>query len=169
MLLALRPRRAGEADPRQVVASGGSTLATHGGVAGGTVAVGGNVQGDVIVAMDAADLLARLGQRRPPADLTRATKAYLDYLVEYYRCLDLRGMGVSDRFPLRLPLLDMYVPLRARREAPAGETWERKLRLAGREPTAEEVDSLGRRLGGPLPVLELSPADVGPLRPGVRG
>jgi len=54
-----------------------------------------------------------------------------------------------------MPLLDMYVPLKARREAPAGETWERKLRLAGREPGAEELAGMGERLGEPAPVLEL--------------
>ena len=33
--------------------------------------------------------------------------------------------------PLRLPLLDLYVPLKARLELPEGETW-RRLKLAGR-------------------------------------
>jgi hypothetical protein len=91
-----------------VTAHGGSQIAMDGGVAAGKVAVGGDVHGDVIVAMDAALLLDRLGEKRPPADLKQATGAYLDYLVDYYRCLDLRGMGISDRVPLRLPLLDMY-------------------------------------------------------------
>jgi hypothetical protein len=39
-----------------------------------------------------------------PADPARVTRTYLEYLVEYYRYLDLRGMGVSDRVSLRLPL-----------------------------------------------------------------
>jgi hypothetical protein len=132
-----------------VTAHGGSQIAVDGGVAGGQVAIGGDVQGDVIVAMDASRLLGQLGAKRPPPDLTQATGAYLDYLVDYYRCLDLRGMGISDRVPLRLPLLDMYVPLKARREAPPGETLDRELRLAGRRPGSEEMEGMGRRLGEP--------------------
>src|ERR1044071_32847 len=46
----------------------------------------------------------------PPQDLTRVTERYLEHLVDRYRHLDFRGMGVSDRVPLRLPLLDMYIP-----------------------------------------------------------
>src|SRR6185312_11436975 len=49
-----------------------------------------------------------------PADLTQATATYLKFLVERYRYLDFKGLGVSDRVPLRLPLLEMYVPLKAR-------------------------------------------------------
>jgi len=56
---------------------------------------------------------------KPPADL-KATETYLKYLVERYRYLDFKGFGVSDRVPLRLPLLEMYVPLKARVEAPEG-------------------------------------------------
>lgn len=69
-----------------------------------------------------------IGERRPAPDLARVTERYLEHLVDRYRHLDFRGMGVSDRAPLRLPLLDMYIPLkarvdpaeRARREDPAG-------------------------------------------------
>jgi CRP-like cAMP-binding protein len=46
--------------------------------------------------------------------------------------LDFKGMGMSDRVPLRLPLTQMYVPLKARIELPEGETWAQELRLAGR-------------------------------------
>lgn len=84
--------------------------------------------------------------------------------MDYYRCLDLRGMGVSDRVPLRLPLLEMFVPLKARREAPLGETPDREsreLRLAGRRPGAEEIEGMGERLGGPMPVLDLLKAHDG--------
>lgn len=157
VVLLVRPwriRGKGNAVQPAVTAHGRSQIATTGGVAGGQVAVG-RVQGDMIVAMDPELLLERIGQRRPAADLTQATGSYLEYLVEYYRYLDLRGMGVSDRVPLRLPLLDMYVPLKARREAPAGETWERQLRVAGRQASPEELEGLGERLGAPLPVLEL--------------
>lgn len=89
-----------------------------------------------------------------PADLTQATATYLKFLVERYRYLDFKGLGVSDRVPLRLPLLEMYVPLKARVEAPKGETWDR-LRLAGRKPTEAETEALGPRVSEPQPILSL--------------
>ncbi len=70
--------------------------------------------------------------RKPEIDLRPATSQYLAFLVNKYRFLDFKGMGVSDRVPLRLPLLDMYVPLKARIEMPDGDTWTRELPLAGR-------------------------------------
>jgi len=151
-----RPRKEAPPDRSTVTADAGSLVGVNGGVAGGQVGVGGHVYGNVVVvAMDAKPFLESLGEKRPSADLTHATRAYLEYLVDFYRCLDLRGMGVSDRVPLRLPLLEMYVPLKARREAPPGETLDRQLRLAGRRPGAEEMESLAGRLGEPVPVLDL--------------
>ncbi|HEX3553088.1 MAG TPA: SUMF1/EgtB/PvdO family nonheme iron enzyme [Thermoanaerobaculia bacterium] len=91
---------------------------------------------------------------KSPVDLTQATETYLKYLVERYRYLDFKGLGVSDRVPLRLPLLEMYVPLKARVEAPEGETWDR-LRLAGRKPTEAETEALGLRVSEPQPILSL--------------
>jgi len=88
------------------------------------------------------------------ADLTQATASFLKFLVERYRYLDFKGLGVTDRVPLRLPLLEMYVPLKARVEAPEGETWER-LRLAGRKPTEAETEALGPRVSEPQPILDL--------------
>lgn len=106
--------------------------------------------------VDSQRLLTQLGESHPPEDLTRATKSYLEYLVECYRYLDFRGMGVSDRVPLKLPLLEMYVPLKARMETPEGETWTRTaVRLAGRSATEAETEGMGQRLSGPLPVLDL--------------
>lgn len=121
----------------------------------------GELNGNVIVLQPGAgpvdpNLLSFLqGERCPPADLTRATARYLEYLVDFYRYLDFRGMGVSDRIPLRLPLLEMYVPLKARMETPDGETWGRTLRIGGRAATREEIEGMGERLSGPLPVLDL--------------
>jgi formylglycine-generating enzyme required for sulfatase activity len=125
------------------------------------VAVGRDIRGNVIVIQAGAGLLDSerfwqlLGGQRPSEDLVEATKRYLEYLLDYYCYLDLRGMGVSDRVPLRLPLLEMYVPLKARLETPEGETWARDIRLAGREPTAKEMEDMGRRLSDPRPVLDL--------------
>ncbi|HHH42155.1 MAG TPA: hypothetical protein ENK56_09160, partial [Chloroflexi bacterium] len=93
------------------------------------VAVGGDVSGsalatgdeslavvagrDVIITAD-PDRLWWAIRRRPPAEeLRRATDHYLRALVARYRYLDFKGMGISDRVPLRLPLLEMYVPLQA--------------------------------------------------------
>jgi formylglycine-generating enzyme required for sulfatase activity len=85
----------------------------------------------------------------------KTTRAYLSFLQERYQYLDFKGMGVSDRVPLKLPLLQMYVPLKARVEMPEGETWARDLRLAGRALTPEEAEEVGERLSGPQPLLEL--------------
>jgi formylglycine-generating enzyme required for sulfatase activity len=99
-------------------------------------------------------------RKSAPADLTQATEIYLNFLVERYRYLDFKGLGISDRVPLRLPLLEMYVPLKARVEAPNGETWDR-LRLAGRKPTEMEVGILGMRVSEPQPILDLMKAQDG--------
>ena len=87
--------------------------------------------------------------------LQAATESYLHYLLDRYRFLDLKGMGVSDRVPLRLPLLDLYVPLKARLTLPEGETWQRGLKLAGRRLTEEEQEALTGRLSEAQPVLAL--------------
>lgn len=103
--------------------------------------------------MSPDELWRRIGDRHPAADVARITERYLEHLVDRYRFLDFRGMGVSDRAPLRLPLLDMYVPLKARVDTPEGETWER-VHVAGRAPCEEERVAL-RRLSEPRPVLDL--------------
>ncbi|MCP4685295.1 MAG: hypothetical protein GY867_07580, partial [bacterium] len=89
------------------------------------------------------------------AGLQQATERYLTHLLDRYRYLDFKGMGVSDRVALRMPLLEMYVPLKARIEMPEGETWSRELRLAGRQVSPEEAEVMGRRLSEPQPLLEL--------------
>jgi hypothetical protein len=70
-------------------------------------------------------LLRSFGLPAPSEDLTRVTEEYLEFLVDLYRYIDFRGMGVSYRVPLRLSMLEMYVPAKARCEIPVGETWER--------------------------------------------
>ncbi|MGD9099060.1 MAG: NACHT domain-containing protein, partial [Anaerolineae bacterium] len=110
-------------------------------------------------------------QRLSEVELRQATAGYLAHLLDCYRYLDFRGMGVSDRVPLRLPLVEMYVPLKARIELPEGETWPRDLlagrrgelveasgqalRLAGRRVNGEQAGAIGRGLGAPTPVLDL--------------
>lgn len=70
--------------------------------------------GNIIIIADqvAADFWRQFRGQRP--DLQQATSQYLAYLVRQYRYLAFKGMGVSDRVPLRLPLMEMYVPLKAR-------------------------------------------------------
>ena len=115
-----------------------SVVAAEGGTAAGQVAVGRDVQGDVILVANPDTLWEVIPDRLPEADLRKATKDYLTFVVDRYRYLDFRGMGVSDRVPLTLPLVDLYVPLKARIELPEGETWARNLRVAGRRLTEEE-------------------------------
>ena len=113
-----------------------------------------NVAGDLTITDP--DRLWQAIRHRPPAqDLRQSTQQYLAYLVDRYRFLDLKGMGVSARVPLRLPLVEVYVPLEARVELPEGETWSRGLRLAGRAMPGEEEAELSERLSAPQPVLDL--------------
>ena len=84
---------------------------------------------------------------------SQAVDKYLSLIHDEYYYLAFKGMGVSDRIPLRLPLMDMYVPLKVRIELPEGETWRRDLKLAGRQMTTEEAQNIGQR--EPQPVLEL--------------
>ncbi len=82
-------------------------------------------------------------------------KDYLSHLGARYRYLDFKGMGVFDKAPLRIELLDMYVPLKARIELPEGETWARQLRVAGKPVGDQEEEAMGRRVSEPQSLLEL--------------
>lgn len=93
--------------------------------------------------------------RQAEISFTQETDHYLTFLMHRYRFLELQGMGVIDRLPLQLPLLEMFVPLRGRIELPSGETWARALKVAGRHPSTEEIEAMGQRLSDPLPVLDL--------------
>ena len=116
--------------------------------------------GDLIIADP--DVLWRVLRCRPAEpELRAATAQYLTHLVTVHRYLSFTGMGMADRVPLRLSLLEMYVPLRARVERPEGETWARDLRVAGRQIGAEEAEALGQRLSEPLPVLDLLAKNAG--------
>ncbi len=96
-----------------------------------------------------------LGLRKPSPDLQRALRTYLEYVVDRYRYLDFKGLGVADRIPLRLELIDLFVPLKARIEMPKGETWARDLELAGRRMADPERVAAGERLSEPVPLLGL--------------
>lgn len=141
---------------------GDGTLAQgSGAVAGGEVGVGGNVHGSVLVTNIHADPLTAealwrdIARHRPAPDLAASTDRYLAHLTDRYRYLDFRGMGITDRVALKLPLLQMYVPLKARREMPEGETWSRELKVAGRSVSGPEREAMGERVSEPLPLIGL--------------
>lgn len=122
-----------------------------------SVAVQGDVHDSTIVHAQTVVLANRFWEGHKPAlpapGLKQATTAYLNYLLDRHYYMNMKGMGVSDRIPVRLNLLDLYVSLRARLELPEGETWRRDLRLAGREVSADTLEPL--HLGDPAPVLEI--------------
>ncbi len=137
-LLGYRRRRAetaGLPSGAQVQTEGGAVLTAPVSTAGGDF-VGRDL--NVIIPRSARDILRPLRPRISPDALQHATEEYLRYLLDRHRYLNLKGMGVSDRVPLRLPLLDLYVPLRARLELPE-----------------EEHEALTGRLSEPQPVLDL--------------
>ncbi|HSG38010.1 MAG TPA: SUMF1/EgtB/PvdO family nonheme iron enzyme, partial [Thermoanaerobaculia bacterium] len=134
---------------------GSGAIAQSGSVAAGAEgqAAGRDIVNIHVQPAEAEAFLRQLGLPQP--DLEEATRVYLRYLVDAYQYLDLRGMGISDRVALKLPLLEMYVPLEAHLHTPEGETWARQLRVAGRTPDAEEEADMGERLSEPVPVLDL--------------
>jgi formylglycine-generating enzyme required for sulfatase activity/energy-coupling factor transporter ATP-binding protein EcfA2 len=77
----------------------------------------------------------------PPSDLKRLRADYLAYLGRSYRALDFKGIPQLETLSRDLLLEDVYVPLVARPELPAGETWERRLagRAFGLEALPDEV------------------------------
>lgn len=121
-------------------------------------AIKGDISDSTVIHAQTVVLAERLWRGVEPSlpamNLQQATRAYLNYLIDRHYYLNLKGMGVSDRIPLRLRLLDLYVPLKARLELPEGETWKRDLRLAGRSVTAAEHQQ-PLRLSNPVPVLEI--------------
>ena len=123
-----------------------------------SIAIGRDVSDSTIINVETMLVAEKFWHGLHPAiavaDLQAATRVYLVCLLDRHRYLNFKGMGVSDRVPLRLALLDLYVPLSARLELPEGETWQRQLRLAGR-PLAEAEEHGALRLSEPQPVLKL--------------
>lgn len=119
-----------------------------------SVAVGGSITDSAIIHGQTIVLADRFWRDLQPAlpaeSIKEATAAYLAYLTDRHYYLSLKGMGVSDRVPLKLKLLDLYVPLKARMELPEGETWKRELNLAGRD-LSEYEDAL--HFGEPVQLL----------------
>lgn len=122
-----------------------------------SIAVGGSVTDSAIIHGQTIVLADRFWRDLKPAmpteKLRESTAAYLSYLTDRHYYLSLKGMGISDRVPLRLKLLDLYVPLKARMELPEGDTWKRDLSLAGREVTNEEQELV--HFGEPVLLLKV--------------
>ncbi|HNA89154.1 MAG TPA: SUMF1/EgtB/PvdO family nonheme iron enzyme [Anaerolineales bacterium] len=122
----------------------------------GSVAVGGSITDSAIIHGQTIVLADRfwrdLQPALPPDIIKQATAAYLAFLTDRHYYLSLKGMGVSDRVPLKLKLLELYVPLKARMELPEGETWKRDFSLAGRD-IAEYEDAF--HFGEPVPLLDV--------------
>ncbi len=120
-----------------------------------------DVQGIVITGNDNAVFVGDgilqkyLPKQAGKSKIRQATQSYLTHVIDTYRYLDFKGMGVSDRVPLRLHLTEMYVPLKARIELPEGETWARDLRIAGRHMSEEEAEDVSRKLSEPTPIVDL--------------
>ena len=162
------PSRSQPLAPTPIIVSKTKTEAEDHGVAAtigdkvsGQVSVGENIHptniGTVNVFLGGDFDQSREGGEKDSAseDISAATGSYLTYLVDRYKYLELKGMGISDRVSLKLPLREMYVPLKARVEVPAGDTWARHLKLAGRRVSEVEAAEMGERLSKPLPALDL--------------
>ncbi len=107
-------------------------------------------------ASDIARQNPRAKQNPPSPDHSATLRQYLGFVEDKHQYLNFKGLGIADRVPLKLPLLDLYVPLKARLELPPGEKAdERRWTLAGRGNNVETPDAHGLRLGEPQPVLDL--------------
>jgi formylglycine-generating enzyme required for sulfatase activity len=120
-----------------------------------SIAVGGGVTDSAIIHGQTIVLADRfwrdLQPALPPETIREATAAYLAYLTDRHYYLSLKGMGVSDRVPLKLKLLHLYVPLKARMELPEGDTWKRDISLAGRDVAGQDT----LHFGEPVPLLDV--------------
>ena len=74
--------------------------------------------------------ILQMGSFTPPTELAELRRDYLAHLERSFYALDFKGIPQLRTLPSALALEEVYVPLMARPELPAGETWER--RLAGR-------------------------------------
>ena len=121
--------------------------ATHGGVA---------VNGELHLHLEqtAGQVWRGARPKLSAGAIQQSTVEYLKYILDRHRYLTMKGMGPAENVPLQLKLLDLYVPLQARREVPKGDTWERQLKLAGRSLSEADAEAAqGLRLGEPEPVL----------------
>ena len=126
----------------------------------GGLAAGGDIHIDikeVVIGEVARQVWAGTKPGLDEKTLKAATEEYLCYIYDRHIYLTMKGMGPTETVSLKLKLLDLYVPLKARREVPIGETWDRELRLAGRKTIIDSVHDINHplRLGKPEPVIEI--------------
>jgi energy-coupling factor transporter ATP-binding protein EcfA2 len=149
-----------EEDLRPLVDTGGGSFVNGGVDTGGGDFTGRDktvIHTEQVNIIQSAEQIARgLRSSLSPSQLKNLTEEYLKYIFDRHQFLTMKGMGPSENVPLQLKLLELYVPLKARQELPKGETWERGLKLAGRDlhegnPEAAQV----LRLGEPRPVLDI--------------
>ena len=110
---------------------------------------------NIVVSLKQVDGLKRLmPDSLSEAERETLARRYLDYLADRYTYVQFKGMGINN-LPLKISLLDLYVPLKARLHMPEGDCWTEELRLAGRKASKEEMEAIGERIGTPKPLLEL--------------
>ncbi len=150
MLASLRARESELVGGAAVCGAGAVSQAVETAISAGAqgTAVGGHqVNAQTLIYIQS--LVVSLAGAVPPPDLERGMAIYQRNLIQRHTHLEFRGMGVSDRIPLLLPLLDLYVPGRAHARLPEGEAAEREggreARLGGRRPSAEEIEGMGAR------------------------
>ncbi|MBT3392370.1 MAG: SUMF1/EgtB/PvdO family nonheme iron enzyme [Chloroflexi bacterium] len=93
-------------------------------------------QRDVVMG-DQINQIIQMPAFQPHPDLKALRREYLTHLERSYHALDFKGIPQLQSLSRELRLEEVYVPLVARPEMPAGETWER--RLAGRMLDAEAL------------------------------
>jgi len=69
---------------------------------------------------------------RQKVDYELQAQRYMSFLLETYQYLEFKGIPQLERL-IPLPLKDVYTTLYARASMPKGGSWERRLRVAGRE------------------------------------
>jgi formylglycine-generating enzyme required for sulfatase activity len=141
---------------QEIETDGGAFIGENVGTAGGDFTGRDKINltaEQIFIGDVAASLQEKMKSKLPAADLEKATVSYLEYLLNRHSYLSMKGLGTTaDRVPIRLALLDLYVPLKARLQLPEGDTWKR-VKLAGREMPEEAEQAL--RLSEPQPLLDI--------------
>jgi len=133
---------------RESVLAPKSGIVIHGGKGGVHIRIELNQRGEFL-----RDIT---GTKTPSEDLKDTAEKYLQYLVDRYRYLDFRGLGVSDRVPLRLALQDLYVPLKASGQFPlSGGSDRQQAKLAGRRLAEGRQGEIGEHPAQPVDLAEL--------------
>ncbi len=129
------------------------------------VTVDGDVQADRDVILgnqiNNISLVLQMGAYAPPPNLAQLKTDYLTYLRRNHRALDFKGIPQLDTLSHELLLEEVYVPLVARSEIPAGETWER--RLAGRSFDKSALPAASGPCTGAESLAALGKADAAPV------